>query len=135
MVTRVPAQHLFRHILRFGAVAALALTLFCAGFSGAPTLAATPYDYADGSEGDPGDGVLSPRAREGKDQPADALDQNLIPDDHGYLLVPVFTNWASPGTFSLRFLLIPRSEPGYRIVTGAASWSSLFPGRGWNHAR
>jgi hypothetical protein len=135
MVTRVPAQHLFRHILCFAAGAALVLTLFSAGFSGASALAATPYEFTDGSEGDPGDGVLSPRAREGQDQSADDLDENLIPDDHGYLLVPLFTNWASPGTVSVRFLLIPRSEPGYGIVTGVAPWSFLFPGRGWNHAR
>ena len=136
MVTRVPAQHLFRHILRFGIGAALALSLFCAEFPGSSALAANIYKLRDGSEGDPGDGVLSPRATgNDKDLSAVSLDENVIPGDHGYLLVPVFTNWVSPGTATLRFLLIPRPGPGAGGVTGDSPWSSTFSGRWWNHAR
>lgn len=136
MVSRVPAKHLFRHILRFGTGAVLALSLFCTGFSSSTALAARIYELHDGSEGDPGDGVLSPRAAgNNTDKSTVSLDEKVIPGDYGYLLVPVFTNWASPGTASLRFLLIPRSGPGDGIVIGTASWPSTFSGRWWNHAR
>ncbi len=135
MVKRVPAQHLFRHVLWFRTGATLVLALLCIGLSGASALAANPYQYTDVCEGDPGDGVLSPRAKENVDQPAGALDEVVVFENQGYLLVPVFTNWTSPGTAAVRFLLIPRSEPGFKIVTGTAPWFSLFPGRGWNHAR
>ncbi len=133
MVTRVPAQHLFRHILRFGAV--MALAFLCAGFSVTSTLAATPYNIANVTEGDPGDGVLEPLATEDINSPAGTYDEGIVSGDHGYLLVPVFTSWASPGIPTLRFLLIPRTEPGYGFVTWTAPWLPTFSGRGLNHAQ
>jgi len=133
MVTRVLAQHLFRHILRCGAV--LAFALLFTGYFVTSTLAVNPYEMANITEGDPGDGVLEPRATEEKNPPAGTLDEGVGFVDHGFLLVPVFTNWASPGIPTLRFLFIPRTEPGYAILTGAAHWFPTFSGRGSNHAR
>lgn len=133
MVTRGQTQHLFRHILRFGAV--MALALFCAGYSVTSTLAATPYNMANATEGDPGDGVLEPMATQEMNSPACTYDEGIVVGDHGYILVPVFTNWASSGIPTLRFLLIPRTEPGYGFVTRAAFWFPTFSGRGSNHAQ
>ena len=134
METRVPAQHLFRNIFWFW-ISILALVLLFAGFPGTSALAANPYKFTDQCEGDPGDGLLSPRVTEGLGLSAGDLDEDLIFDDHGYFIVPVFTNWASPGTTGVQFLLIPQPGPGFRIVTGTAPWLHNFTGRGWHHAR
>lgn len=133
MVTRGQTQHLFRHIPWFGAV--LALALLCAGISVTSTLAATPYNLTNATEGDPGDGVLEPMVTEEMNSSASSFDEGIVVGDHGYLLVPVFTNWALSGIPTLRFLLIPRTESGYGFVTGAAPWFPTFSGRGLNHAR
>ena len=133
MVTRGLAQHLFRHILRFGTD--LALALLCTGIFITPTLAATLYNMVNATEGDPGDGVLEPMTMEEMTSSAGTFDEGIVVGDHGYLLVPVFTNWASSGIPTLRFLLIPRTEPGYGFVTGAAPWFPTFSGRGSNHAQ
>ena len=133
MVTRGLAQHLFRHIYRFGTV--LALALLCTGIFITSSLAATPYNLTNATEGDPGDGVLEPMAAEELNSSAGACDEGIVVGDHGYLLVPVFTNWASSGIPTLRFLLIPRTESGFGFVTGAAPWFPTFSGRGSNHAQ
>ena len=85
METRVPAQHLFRNIFRFW-IAILALVLLFAGFPGTSALAANPYKFTDQCEGDPGDGVLNPRAKEELDLSAGDLDENLIFEDRGYFV-------------------------------------------------
>jgi hypothetical protein len=113
----------------------MALALFCAGYSVTSTLAATPYNMANATEGDPGDGVLEPMATEEISSSADTFDEGIVVGDQGYLLVPVFTNWTSSGIPTLRFLLIPRTEPGNGFVTGAAPWFPTFSGRGLSHAQ
>ena len=135
MTIRVTAQLSFSLTLRLALATVVVLVLFFGVFSGPDALARTPYSYSDGSEGDPGDGLLNPRAVEGKDIQVSLPAEQLYHPGYRYVLIPIFTRWGFPGYEMPQFMLTSRSAPGGLVRSGARSWTLPWSGRGWHDAR
>jgi len=116
-------------------VAVAALVLVMTVIFLAPAMARTPYEMSDGSEGDPGDGVLDPRAKEVVNVYSTRSDAGQYDDGQGFLLIPMFLHVGAPDFGAPQFLLIRRSGHGPLFVPGAYSWALPRPTRGWHDAR
>jgi hypothetical protein len=113
------------------------LALLFALDSGAPAtaLAGTPYQYKDSSEGDPGDGVLDPRARERVEESTApsavlAVDRLAIRPP-----LPFVVAWFGPLYFPGELRLFDR--PWHQVPSHAGPPARFLPSsrRGWPHAR
>jgi len=132
MVSRIPprpiVQRQFRIFLWAGGLA-LALTLLFPVLDGTAALAATPYEYTDGSEGDPGDGVLNPRGKEDKEQEIIPLDGFMLRDGRLHPRVSAVQFWSHPYIFTPDFRFVPM----FRMPSESAPLVAAR--RGWHHAR
>ena len=117
------------------ALAAAALAIFLPVMLSTPVLGATPYKINDGSEGDPGDGVLDPRGQEVVNVYSIRSDVGQYDGGPGYLVIQLPFHLAAPGLGAPQFLFIGRSRPGPWIMPGAYSWAFPVPARGWHDAR
>ena len=117
------------------ALAAAVLVLVLPVLFLTPAMARTPYDMSDGSEGDPGDGVLDPRAHEVVNVYSIRSDAGQYDGGPGYLVIQVHFHLAVPGYGAPQFLFFRRSRPGPWILPGAYSWTFPVPARGWHDAR
>lgn len=121
MVSRVPSR------LR-AALSALALLIFLAALLPANADAVNPYEYTDGSEGDPGDGVLDPAVEGGgsgiknPEQIATTTSSAVLPPLN-FTLVPVYISTGLPGQGT--FIFVPRSWSRYAF--GTKMWEGGWP--------
>lgn len=117
------------------ALAAAVLVLVLPVLFLTPAMARTPYEMSDGSEGDPGDGVLDPRAQEVVNVYSIQSDSGHYDGGRGYLVIQMPFHLAAPGHGAPQFLFVRRSRPGPWIMPGAYSWAFPMPARGWHYAR
>ena len=102
------------------ALSAFALLIFLATQLPANAGAANPYDYTDGHEGDPGDGVLDPAVEGGSsgiknpERIATPTSGAILPPLN-FTLVPVYISTGLPGQGT--FIFVPRSWSRYAFGT------------------
>ena len=134
------AQHFtFRHhrlgLFRLGMSLTLILLVSGPGIRDSAALAANIYDYTADYEGDPGDGVLDPRAREDNVRAAGIPSDYLITSCSGRHAATVSSPWPVLGIPTFPVPLGLRSDSGIRSWAGTPAPPPGYPGRGWPHAR
>lgn len=93
---------------------ALALVVLFGNLAPLPAHAFNRYEYTDGSEGDPGDGVLDPAVDDGTGGASDGKTTDLIINGRGDTY---YTSWLLPfGDFYLMPMYLPGNVPGFRFV-------------------